>query len=131
MIDANVIGEIRMLVEELKVSASDNNLSRKIEVGTLLSTYNWYLAEQVADVYRRVNEAEYDYKTAMVREINKGTGGYQNKEALAKELLADKYRELIAAETLLKRLTLLYQQTNVVVEQNRQNCAYLRKENAG
>ena len=123
-----ILGEIRTLIEELNATAGNNDLARKIYIGDKLATYNWNLAEEVGNVYGEANDLEYDYKTSLVREINKGTGSQSLKESLAKEKLESLYKAMVSKQNLLKRLQLLHSQTNIVIEQNRQNCAYLRVE---
>lgn len=128
MINTNVLGEIRTLVEELNASAGSNDLARKIEIGDKLATFNWLLAEMVGDVYSEVNTLEYEYKVNFARKINKMQGSVNAKENVAKEELAADAQKLAEKENLLKRLTLLHQQTNVVIDQNRQSCSFLRVE---
>jgi len=123
-----ILGEIRTLVEELKETAGNSDLPRKIFLGDKLATYNWNLAEEVGKVYGEANDLEYEYKTSLVRAINKMTGAQNTKESLAKEQLEGLYKAMVTKQNLLKRLQLLHTQTNIVIEQNRQNCAYLRVE---
>jgi hypothetical protein len=126
--NTEVLGEIRVLIEELNQTAGNNDLSRKLEIGDKLATYNWNLAEYVGEVYGQANDLEYDYKMSVIREVNKLGGGYQAKEAIAKEKFADLYKLLTEKQNLLKRLTLLHQQTNIVIEQLRQTNSFLKQE---
>lgn len=128
MINTNVLGEIRTLVEELNSTAGNNDLGRKIEIGERLATYNWLLAEMVGEIYSEVNTLEYEYKVNFARKINKMQGSVNAKENVVKEEMAADAKKLTEKENLLKRLTLLHQQTNVVIEQNRQTVAALRTE---
>ena len=123
-----ILGEIRTLVEELKETAGNSDLPRKIFLGDKLATYNWNLAEEVGKVYGEANDLEYEYKTSLVRAFNKMTGAQNTKESLAKEQLEGLYKAMVTKQNLLKRLQLLHTQTNVVIEQNRQAVAYLRVE---
>lgn len=123
-----ILGEIRVLIEELNHSAGNSDLARKIEVGDKLATYNWNLAEQVADVNEEANMLEYQYKTGLVQKINALDGPQGAKEAKAKEMLKDLHRQVVEKQNLLHRLTLLHRQTNVVIEQNRQSVSALKME---
>lgn len=123
-----ILGEIKVRIEELNRTAGDNNLPRKIKLGDELATLNWNLAEEVGQAHADANDAEYDYKMAVIREVNTTTGGYQNKEALAKAKFAGLYKNMIEKQNLYKRLSLLHQQTNIAIEQLRQSNSYLKQE---
>lgn len=123
-----ILGEIRVRIEELNRTAGNNDLPRKIKLGDELATYNWNLAEEVGNIHAEANDAEYEYKMAVIREVNLGTGGYQNKEAQAKAKYADLYKVMIDKQNLYKRLSLLHQQTNIVIESLRQSNSYLKQE---
>jgi len=123
-----ILGEIRTLIEELNETAGNNDLPRKIFIVDKLATYNWNLAEEVGTIYSDANTLEYEYKTSLVREINRGTGAQNSKENVAKEKFEGLYKQMVDKQNLLKRLTLLYQQTNVVIEQARQTISHLKQE---
>jgi hypothetical protein len=126
--NTTILGEIRTLVEELQATAGNNDISRKVEIGERLSTYNWFLAEEIGNIHSDANTAEYRYKTDLVRRVNALDGPQGSKESRAKEELSGLHKDMVDKQNLLKRLTLLFQQTNVVIEQNRQTVSYLKKE---
>jgi hypothetical protein len=122
------IGEIQVLIEELNRTAGNNDLVRKLEIGDKLATYNWHLAAMEADVHADANMLEYEYKASVAREINRTQGSATLREALAKEKYTDLCKNLVQKQNLLKRLSLLRQQTTVVIEQNRQTVSALKQE---
>lgn len=123
-----VLGEIKILVEELNRMAGTPDLARRIEIGDKLATYNWNLAELEAETHEDANNTEYEYKLSVSRHMMKGVGPATVRESAAKDKFSDLYKLTVQKQNLLKRLTLLRQQTNIVIEQNRQTVAALRSE---
>jgi hypothetical protein len=122
------IGNIKVLIEELNQTAGNNDLARKLEIGEKLATYNWLLSDFESEVHAETNSLEFEYKSSVARDISRATGTDKAKEAAAKEKYEALNKVLVQKQNLLRRLTLLRQQTNVVIEQNRQTVATLKHE---
>lgn len=123
----DVLGQILTLNEELHHTAGNGDINRKSEIGGKLATLNVLLGEYEAATFGDVNSLEFEYKSSVQKEINRNQGSVASKEAAAKEKFIDLQEKLVKKENLLKRLTLLRMQTNVVIEQNRQEISNLKR----
>jgi hypothetical protein len=123
----DILGQILTLNNELHDTAGNGDIHRKSEIGDRLATLNVLLGEYEAATFGDANSLEFDYKSSVQKEINRGTGSHASREATAKEKFIDLQKQLVQKENLLKRLTLLRMQTNIVIEQNRQAISNLKR----
>lgn len=126
-----VIEQIIADIEYLKTNTGNLDVSAGLEIQQRLASNSMYLATKVAEAFEEKNTAEFVYKSNLNAYIvnYKGEKLSEKKlEAKAKEAYRDQYKNLVEAENLWNRLTLILRQTNINIETLRQTVSQLKVE---
>ena len=128
---SDTLEQIRKDIDFYHSNAKEISVDKLLKLKTHLTTLNYYLAEQVADMKESYNNSYYIRKIS----ISKTKNAYVNKsyaatkaESIATEEEAEKLETELNNEALANRLDLLLKQSNKIVEDITQRISVLKQE---
>lgn len=129
MKDKSPIDQTKEDIEWLKKNIHTQDIDKVTKVLNRIGINSFYVAEQIADAHALMNASENDYKKALVdyqsQHINEGVG---KSKVDAEAEYSGMRLEWKDAESIYKRLNLIYDSIQTVLETHRQRISYLKKE---
>lgn len=126
-----IIRAITNDVNWLKVNYSMQAVSEIMNVKDRIAINTFYLSEEMASAYHSKNMAEYAYKSS-VNELQSSFNGPVSKAKIEAEIASKSLKlDYIEKDRIYKRLALIMEQTNAILNEMRQRISYLKTEKNG